>query len=158
MSKVRVDTIASLDDEFEIDVKHLTTILTVSGTVVDTTGTAKDKVMSQDAVTTELNNVTTELNNKVAQVVGKDLSDNNFTDDDRTKLDLIALPRSSTSEVYTYTNGAVTKITEDGADTDITYNPDGTVNTVTYLNGTKMRTETYTYLAGQVTGMTASEV
>lgn len=146
MSKVRVDTIASLDDEFEIDVKHLTTILTVSGTVVDTTGTAKDKVMSQDAVTTE-------LNNKVAKVVGKDLSDNNFTDDDRTKLDLIALP-STTSEVYTYTNGAVTKITSDGdVVTNITYNSDGTVNSIV----SPTRTETYSYDgSGNVTGMIVS--
>lgn len=67
---------------------------------------------------------------------------------------------NSVNDTMTITRNGnqVTKITEDGADTDITYNPDGTVNTVTYQNGTKIRTETYTYSAGQVTGMTASEV
>lgn len=57
----------------------------------------------------------------------------------------------------TYTDGRVTKITEDGVDTDITYNSDGTVNTVSWPAGSLTRTETYSYTGGVLTGMTATE-
>lgn len=57
----------------------------------------------------------------------------------------------------TYTNGRVTGIDEDGVDTTITYNTDGTVDTVSYPSGALTRTETYTYTSGRVTGMTAAE-
>ena len=58
----------------------------------------------------------------------------------------------------TYTSDRVTKITEDGVDTNITYNSNGTVNTISYPVGAKTRTETYNYTSGQLTGMTATEV
>jgi hypothetical protein len=58
---------------------------------------------------------------------------------------------------FTYTNGRVTKATEDGVDTDIAYNADGTLNTVSYPSGALTRTETYAYTGGVLTGMTASE-
>ena len=57
----------------------------------------------------------------------------------------------------TYTDGRVTKITEDGVDTDITYNADGSVDTVSYPSGALTRTETYSYTGGVLTGMTAAE-
>jgi YD repeat-containing protein len=57
----------------------------------------------------------------------------------------------------TSTNGRITKVTEDGVATTMTYNADGTVATVSYPHGGKTRTETYTYSAGQITGMTATE-
>ena len=58
----------------------------------------------------------------------------------------------------TYTSGLMTKITEDGVDTTITWNPDGTMDTVSYPRGSKTRTETFSYTAGVFTGMTATEV
>lgn len=58
----------------------------------------------------------------------------------------------------TYTSGRMTKITEDGVDTTITWNPDGTMDTVSYPRGSKTRTETFSYTAGVFTGMTATEV
>lgn len=57
----------------------------------------------------------------------------------------------------TYTAGRVTKITEDGVDTNIAYNGDGTVNTISYPRGSKTRTETFSYTSGVLTGMSASE-
>lgn len=64
----------------------------------------------------------------------------------------------SDAMTITRTGEQITKITEDGADTDITYNSDNTVNTLTFMRGEKTRTETYTYADGLVIGMTASEV
>jgi uncharacterized lipoprotein NlpE involved in copper resistance len=57
----------------------------------------------------------------------------------------------------TYTGDRVTGIDEDGVDTTITYNADGTVHTVSYPVGALTRTETYSYTAGVLTGMTAAE-
>ena len=57
----------------------------------------------------------------------------------------------------TYTDGRVTSITEDGVATVITYNADGSVDTVSYPRGALTRTETYAYTDGVLTGMTASE-
>ena len=68
---------------------------------------------------------------------------------------LTILPASMS---ITYSSGRVVKITEDGVETNITYNPDETVNTISYPHNGKTRTETYTYTDGWPTGMTASEV
>lgn len=57
----------------------------------------------------------------------------------------------------TYTAGLVTKITEDGVETNITYNSDGTVHTISFPHGSLTRTETYSYSSGVLTGMSASE-
>ena len=51
----------------------------------------------------------------------------------------------------------MTSITEDGVETVITYNADGSVDTVSYPRGALTRTETYAYTGGVLTGMTASE-
>lgn len=56
-----------------------------------------------------------------------------------------------------YTGNRITSITEDGKTTTITYNGDGTVNTISWPRAGKTRTETYTYSAGRVTGMNATE-
>ena len=40
---------------------------------------------------------------------------------------------------------------------DITYNADGSVDTVSYPSGALTRTETYSYTGGVLTGMTAAE-
>lgn len=56
-----------------------------------------------------------------------------------------------------YTAGRVTTITEDGVDTTIAYNPDGTVHTITSTVEGKTRTETFIYTSGQLTSMTATE-
>lgn len=69
--------------------------------------------------------------------------------------DFVKMPASTS---FTYTSGKVTKITEDGVATNITYNGDGTVNTISYPRGGKTRTETYAYSAGTLTGITATEV
>ena len=66
-----------------------------------------------------------------------------------------AAPADSAS--FTYTDGRVTSVTEDGVETVITYNADGTVDTVSYPAGALIRTETYVYTSGVLTGMTASE-
>ena len=58
----------------------------------------------------------------------------------------------------TYTGDLVTKITEDGVDTVITYNADSTVNTIVFPRGGRVRTETYSYANGRVIGMTGVEV
>lgn len=58
----------------------------------------------------------------------------------------------------TRTGDNITRITEDSVQTNIAYNADGTINTVSYPVGSKTRTETFTYSSGQLTGMTASEV
>ena len=58
----------------------------------------------------------------------------------------------------TYTDGAVTSVTEDGVTTSITYDGSGRVSTVSYPHAGKTRTETYTYNGdGSVAGMTAAE-
>lgn len=57
----------------------------------------------------------------------------------------------------TYTDGRVTAVTADAVTTTVTYNADGTVNTVSYPAGALTRTETYSYTGGVLTGMTAAE-
>lgn len=58
-------------------------------------------------------------------------------------------------EQYSYANGLITKIESDLGDTDITYNPDGSVASIEYPSG---RIETYTYsAAGNVISMEATE-
>lgn len=66
-------------------------------------------------------------------------------------------PAPVDSATYTYTDGLTTTITEDGVDTTIAYNADGTVKTVSYPHAGKTRTETYSYTDGVPTGMTATE-
>lgn len=66
-------------------------------------------------------------------------------------------PPPVNSVSVTYTAGVVTSFTEDGVTTSITYNADGTVNTVSYPRGSMTRTETFSYTAGNLTGMTATE-
>lgn len=57
----------------------------------------------------------------------------------------------------TRTGGRITSVTEDGVTTSVTYNADGSVNTVAYPRAGKTRTETYTYASGALTGMNATE-
>lgn len=57
-----------------------------------------------------------------------------------------------------YTSGRVTSVVEDGVTKTITYNADGTVNTVSFPHRGLTRTETYAYTGGVCTGMTAVEV
>jgi len=68
----------------------------------------------------------------------------------------------STNTSITYANGRITGISEllRGAvvsTTAITYNPDGSVNTVATTTNGHTRTETYQYANGDFTGMTAVE-
>lgn len=70
----------------------------------------------------------------------------------------IPLVQRAMAMALTYTAGRVTTITEDGADTAITYNADGTVHTITSTVADKTRTETYNYSGGVLTGMTAAEI
>lgn len=58
----------------------------------------------------------------------------------------------------TRTSGKITSFTEDGVTTTITYNANGSVNTVSKPVGALTRTETYAYTDGVLTGMTATEV
>lgn len=69
----------------------------------------------------------------------------------------IPLIQRAMAMALAYTAGRVTTITEDGADTAITYNADGTVHTITSTVEGKTRTETFTYTTGVLTGMTATE-
>ena len=55
-------------------------------------------------------------------------------------------------------NGFVNSYNENGKVRSITYNADGTVYTIKNAVGSKLRTETYTYTNGLLTGMTATEV
>lgn len=76
--------------------------------------------------------------------------------------DIKALRSKPSSTTVTYSSGSVTQVSElvDGVSvvTNITYNSDGTVNTITYPRNGKMRTETYAYSSGSITGMTSTEV
>ena len=55
-------------------------------------------------------------------------------------------------------NGSVNTVTEDGVTKTFTYNGDGTINTVSWPVGTKTRTETFSYSSGSLTGKTSVEV
>ena len=54
-------------------------------------------------------------------------------------------------------DGTVDTVTEDGLTKTIAYNSDGSVNTVSWPVGSLTRTETYSYTGGVLTGMTATE-
>lgn len=54
-------------------------------------------------------------------------------------------------------DGTVDTVTEDGLTKTVAYNSDGTVNTVSWPAGSLTRTETYSYTGGVLTGMTATE-
>jgi len=75
--------------------------------------------------------------------------------------DLPINPLSSATS-YNYTNGMITSLIETINGVQITksftFNTDGTINTVSYPNNGKTRTETYTYTGGFITGYTATEV
>ena len=54
-------------------------------------------------------------------------------------------------------NGSIATLTEDGVVKTFAYNGDGTINTVSWPVGALTRTETYSYSAGVLNGMTAVE-
>lgn len=62
------------------------------------------------------------------------------------------------SLTVTYIAGRVTALTIDGQVRTITYNSNGTVNTIAWPVGSKTHTETYSYSGGVLTGMTTAEV
>lgn len=53
--------------------------------------------------------------------------------------------------------GRVSQYTEEGIARTLAYNADGSVNTIKWAVGPRLRTETYNYSAGRITGMTATE-
>lgn len=62
------------------------------------------------------------------------------------------------STVLTYNpNGSVATVAEDGLTKVLTYNLDGTLNTISWPTNGKTRTETYTYTSGVLTSITATE-
>jgi hypothetical protein len=65
-----------------------------------------------------------------------------------------------TTLALTYnSDGTVDTVTEDGVVKTLTYNSDGTVNTIFWdVAGGLVRTQTYTYSGGVLTGMTTTEV
>jgi len=73
-----------------------------------------------------------------------------------------SLPGAAPVDALTITynaDGTVDTVTEDSVTTTITYNTDGTVHTVSYPHGGLTRTETYSYNPdGSVSGMNAEEV
>lgn len=54
-------------------------------------------------------------------------------------------------------DGTIDTVTEDGVTKTFTYNGDGTIDTVSWPVGSLTRTETYSYTDGVLTGMTAVE-
>lgn len=54
-------------------------------------------------------------------------------------------------------NGSIATLTEDGVTKTFAYNGDGTINTVSWPVGALTRTETYSYISGVLTDMTAVE-
>ena len=64
-----------------------------------------------------------------------------------------------TSLSITYNaNGSVATMNTDGLVKTMTYNPDGSLHTVSWPVGSLTHTETYSYSGGRISGMTATEV
>lgn len=60
-----------------------------------------------------------------------------------TVLNITRLDASDTG--LSYTNGQLTSVVRDGISKEITYNPDGTVNTVTITTNTDTQVKTFSY-------------
>lgn len=74
--------------------------------------------------------------------------------------DLVVTAGEVATVAVTYnTDGSVNTVTEDGLVKTFAYNSDGTVNTISWpVSGGKTRTQTYAYSSGALTGVTTSEV
>lgn len=68
-----------------------------------------------------------------------------------------ALPLVDALSITYNGDGSIATLTEDGVTKTFAYNGDGTINTVSWPVGALTRTETYSYSAGVLNGMTAVE-
>ena len=67
-------------------------------------------------------------------------------------------PKDPNSVSITYNlDGSINTVTEDGVTKTFAYNGDGSINTVSWPVGALIRTETYSYTDGVLNGMTATE-
>lgn len=72
------------------------------------------------------------------------------------KTGIVRLDANALSITYNL-DGTIDTVTEDGVTKTFAYNLDGTINTVSWPVDTLTRTETYSYTDGVLTGMTAVE-
>jgi len=88
------------------------------------------------------------LNGQTGDLVKTTLSDYGITN---------ALALVDTLGITYNGDGSINTLTEDGVVKTFAYNGDGSINTVSWPIGALTRTETYSYSSGVLTGMTAVE-